>query len=81
MKKIVFLGASRDVTEDQARQELSALGPVVDVLIVRDGDPDKPLVIATMDINSGAAEFIVSRIQNRWHHGHMMTAHILHVHA
>jgi hypothetical protein len=81
MKTIVITGAGSDVNEAQVRQELETLGPLVDVQIVRDGDPEKPLVLAVMDISDGAAAFIVSRIQKRWHNGRLITAHLMLDHA
>jgi hypothetical protein len=34
-----------------------------------------------MDISDGAAAFIVSRIQKRWHNGRLITAHLMLDHA
>ena len=81
MRTIVITGAGSEMTEAQVRQELEALGQVMNVQIVRDGDPDRPLVLAVMDISDAAAEFIVSRIQKRWHNGHLISAHLLPEHA
>jgi hypothetical protein len=81
MKKILFSGMGADVTEERVRQDLGPVGPVRNVLIIRDGDPNRPVVLVTMDIDDKTAGILVSRVQSRWHNGHLITARLMHDHA
>ncbi len=77
MKKILFTGVSADVTEERVRSKLAALGPVHAVEIVRDGDPNHPIVFVTIDISDEQAFQIVSRVSHYWHEGNIITASLL----
>jgi len=77
MKKILFTGVAADVNEARVRAKLEHLGPVHAVEIVRDGDPDHPVVLVTIDIPDALAFQIVSRVSHFWHEGKLITASLL----
>lgn len=77
MKKIMFSGLARDVSEESVRASLEKLGPVHSVTIVRDGDPDSPVVIVEMDIDDQLAYRLTTRVKDYWHDGHMINARLL----
>jgi hypothetical protein len=78
MKKIMFTGLQPGVTEAAIRESLEKVGPVLHVSIIRDGDPESPMVIVEMDISDEQAFHITSRVTDFWHDGHMINAHLLH---
>lgn len=77
MKKILFSGVAVDVDEKRVREQLERVGPVVEVNIIRDGDPNRPVVLVTMDIDDDLAFRITSRVSHYWHDGNLITARVL----
>jgi fructose 1,6-bisphosphatase len=77
MKKIMITGLGSDVTEESIRESLERVGPVSAVEIIRDGDPERPVVVVTMDIDDPTAYAITSRVTEYWHEGHMLNARLL----
>ena len=77
MKKILLTGIAVDVTEERVREKFESVGPVHAVDIIREGDPDRPMVIVTLDISDELAFTIVSRVTNFWHEGNLITAQLL----
>lgn len=77
MKKILLTGVSVEVTEERVREKFEPLGPVHAVDIIRDGDPERPMVIVTLDISDELAFTIVSRVSHFWHEGNLITAQLL----
>ncbi len=77
MKKILFSGVAVDVDEKRVREQLEPLGPVVEVNIIRDGDPNRPVVLVTMDIDDELTFRITSRVSHYWHDGNLITARVL----
>jgi hypothetical protein len=77
MKKIMFTGMLPEVTEEAVRAELEKVGPVINVSIIRDGNPNEPVVIVEMDISDSQAYRLTSRVTDFWHNGHMINARLL----
>lgn len=77
MKKIMFTGMLPDVTEEAVKVALEKVGPVAKVSIIRDGDPNAPIVIVEMDISDALAYQITARVTDFWHNGHMINANLL----
>lgn len=77
MKKILLSGVSADISEDAVRRELADLGPLAQVTIIRDGDPSRPMVMIELPISDAAAYLLVERLDNHWHDGQRISAHLL----
>ena len=77
MKKIMFTGIAPESTEAAIRESLERVGPVVDVVIVRDGDPQHPYVVVTMNIDDDTAYRLTTRVTDYWHNGHMINARMM----
>jgi len=77
MKKIMFTGLPADVTEDSVRLAMEKLGPVASISIIREGDPDAPVVVVELDISDGWANLITTRTTDLWHDGRIINARIL----
>lgn len=77
MKKILLTGLNPDVTAEKLGEALSHFGEVVDVEIVRDGDPDTPIAIVQMNINDQQAYNITTRITDIWHAGQRVNARLI----
>ena len=77
MKKILLTGVASDVTEARVREKFASVGPVHAVDIIREGDPDRPMVIVSLDISDELAFTIISRVTNFWHEGNLITAQLL----
>ena len=77
MKKIMFTGIGPEATEEAIRESLERVGPVVDVTIVRDGDPKHPYVVVTMNIDDDTAYRLTTRVTDYWHNGHMINARMM----
>jgi hypothetical protein len=77
MKKIVFTGVDADVTEEKVREALASVGPISNVSIVRDGDPNQPVVIVEMQISDDAAYKLTTRVTDYWLNGHRINARLL----
>jgi len=77
MKKIMFTGIDPETTEAAIRESLERVGPVVDVIIVRDGDPAHPYVVVTMNIDDDTAYRLTTRVTDYWHNGQMINARMM----
>lgn len=77
MKKIMFSGLPADITEDSVRAAMEKLGPVGSLSIIREGNPDAPVVVVELDISDGWAHMITSRTTDLWHDGRVINARIL----
>jgi hypothetical protein len=73
----LFSGVAVDVDEKRVREQLEPIGPVVEVSIIRDGDPNRPVVLVTMDIDDDLVFRITSRVSHYWHDGNLITARVL----
>lgn len=71
------MGLGPSATEAGMRSWLNGFGAVRDVTFVREGNPRAPVAIVEMDITDAQATFIVSRIQNYWHDGSLVSARLL----
>jgi hypothetical protein len=71
------MGLGLTATEDGIRSWLSGFGPVRNVVFVREGSARAPVALVDMDIADAQAAFIVSRIQNYWHNGSLVSARLL----
>lgn len=77
MKKIIFTGLDREVTEQGIRDALEKVGPVHRIDIIRDGDPNAPVVVVEMAISDEAAYQLTTRVTDYWHDGHHINARLL----
>lgn len=77
MKKILLTGIAPDVTEERVREGLSRFGPVSKVSIVRDGDPEHPVVVVEMALTDQQAYDLTTRITDIWHDGRHIDARLL----
>lgn len=77
MKKIMFSGLPPDISEEAIKKSLGKVGPVHSVSIVREGDPDSPVVVVEMDISDVQAYQLTTRVTDFWHDGQMINAHLL----
>lgn len=77
MKKIMFSGLTVDVSETGLRQALERFGSVGDIVIIRDGDPLRPVAIVEMLISDQAAFDLTTRITDFGHEGHRISAWVL----
>jgi hypothetical protein len=77
MKKIMFSGLPPDVSEERVRSELARFGEVGHVSIIRDGDPDQPIVIVEIALDDDEAFNFAARIKDVWHEGHRINAWVL----
>lgn len=77
MKKIMFSGLAADVTEEKIRESLARFGPINQVNIFRDGDPNQPIVVVEMEISDAVAFKITSRVTDLWHDGQRVNARML----
>lgn len=77
MKKIMFTGVKPEVTVEAITAGLEKIGSVASVSIIRDGDPQAPVVIVEIDISDVQAYQLTTRITDLWHDGHMINATLL----
>ena len=77
MKRIMFSGLDADITEEKVRARLEKVGSVVSVDIVRDGDPNAPVVVVQMDITDETAFRLTSRVTDYWLDGHHINARLM----
>lgn len=77
MKKILLIGLAPTATEAGIRSWLNGFGTVCNVALVREGNSMAPVAMVDIDISDAQATFIVSRIQNYWHDGSLVSAHLL----
>lgn len=77
MKKIMFTGMLPDVTEEAVKAALEKVGAVTSVSIIRDGNPEEPMVIVEMDISDMQAYQLTTRVTDYWHDGHMINARLM----
>jgi len=77
MKKIMFTGIKPEVTVEAIAAGLEKVGPVAGVSIIRDGDPQVPVVIVEMDISDVRAYQLTTRVTGLWHDGRMINATLL----
>jgi hypothetical protein len=76
-KKFAITGLGPATTKDSVQVWLDGFGPVVDVEIIRDGDPAAPIALVEMDIGDVQAFRLTSRISNYWHDGYVVSACLL----
>lgn len=76
-KKILITGLAREATEESIAAWLGHFGPVKGVEIIRDGNAEAPVALVEMDIDDGAAAYLVSRLTDYWHEGQLVNARLL----
>lgn len=77
-KRILITGLRADVDEAGVRAFLERFGPVSQVDLIRDGNSDEPVAVASMEIGEGAAAYLVFHLTDYWHDGAMLNARLLH---
>lgn len=77
-KKFLIVGISADSTEESIGAWMSRFGPIQQVKIIRDGDPNDPVALLEMDIGDGATVYLLSHLTGYWHEGRLLTARLLH---
>lgn len=77
-KKFLISGLGAAATEEGILAWLSHFGQIQRVEIVRDGNPDDPMVLLEMAIGDGAAGYLLSHLTDYWHEGKLVSARLLH---
>lgn len=77
-KKILITGLGATATEEGIHAWLSRFGKIEHVEIIRDGNPDDPVVLLEMAISDGAAAYLLSHLTDYWHEGKLVSARLLH---
>lgn len=77
-KKILLMGLRADIDEAGVRTFLDRFGPVTQVEIIREGNTNAPIALAEMNIDEGAAAYLVFYLTDYWHEGAKLTARLLH---
>jgi hypothetical protein len=77
-KKFLITGLGPAATEEGILAWLSHFGPVERVEIIREGNPDDPVVFLEMAVGDGAAGYLLSHLTNYWHEGRLVSARLLH---
>lgn len=77
-KKILITGLGLTATEEGIHAWLSHFGPIEHIEIIRDGNPDEPVVLLEMNIGDGATGYLLSHLTDYWHDGKLVNARLLH---
>lgn len=71
------MGLDPAATEEGIRAWLNGYGPATNIRLVRESDTQAPVALVATDGTDGQAAFLVSRIQNYWHGGSLLSAPLL----
>jgi hypothetical protein len=77
MNKITLWNLPVETSESRIREALAPYAPVVSVTIERQGNPNNPLAIIELDLDSVATGRLVLRLDGLWHEGKFLRAHHL----
>ena len=65
-RKILIRGLDAGISEDAIRSRLERFGPVVRIIIERDGRAPLPTALVEMDVSDLAAQYLVFRLNSLW---------------
>lgn len=66
-----------ETSEARIRAALAAYAPIRSVRIERQGDPDNPMALLEVELDSIDAGKLVFRLDGLWHEGKFLRAHLL----
>lgn len=75
--KLLISGLGPDTDLDTLRERMRHFGPVLDILVVREGDPERPWFIIDMDITPDVATEVARRIDGIYFHGSFVHACVM----
>jgi len=75
--KLLISGLDPDTDLDTLRERMRHFGPVLDILVVREGDPERPWFIIDMDITPDVATEVARRIDGIYFHGSFVHARVM----
>jgi hypothetical protein len=61
--KLLLSGLGADTDLDTLQERMRHFGPVLDILVVREGDPERPWFVVDMDITPDIATEVARRIE------------------
>lgn len=77
MKKILLTGLPATVDPERLKARLETFGPVIDVNVILDGNPEQPWVIVEMDLDLVAAQAVAQRIDGIYYIDRFLGAHVM----
>ena len=75
--KLLITGLPADVQEDALREAMEKMGPVLNVVIYREGSANNVWATVEMTISDEQAFQITTRITDIWHGGQFVNARIM----
>ena len=75
--KILLSGLQQDFDLETLRERMTKFGPVLDVQVVRDGDPEQPWAIVDMDLGAAGATRVARRIDGIYYIDRFIHARVM----
>lgn len=75
--KILLTGLQRDFDPDALRDRMTKFGHVINVLAVRDGDPEQPWAIVDMALDVASATEVARRIDGIYYIDRFIHARVM----
>lgn len=75
--KIVLSGLQRDFDLDSLRERMSKFGPVHDIQVVTEGDPENPWAIVDMALSVAEATEVARRIDGIYYKDRFVRARVM----
>lgn len=75
--RISLSGLQREFDPEKLRERKTKFGPVVNVQVVRDGDPDQPWAIVEMDLGPAEATKVARRIDGSYYIDRFIHARVM----
>jgi len=75
--KILLTGLQRDFDVDDLRGRMSRFGHVIDIQVVRDGDPEQPWALVEMALNVAVGTEVARRIDGIYHIDRFIHARVM----
>lgn len=75
--RIVLLDLPADFDQDALSEALSHLAPVQSIDVIRDGNPNEPMVLVSFAADSSRLAEIALQLSNRALLGHPVRAHVM----
>ena len=75
--KILLSGLQRDFDVETLRDRMSKFGHVIDIQVVRDGDPEQPWAVVEMALNVAEGTEVARRIDGIYHIDRFIHARVI----
>lgn len=75
--KIILSGLQPGFDVDALRERMSHFGPVIDIRVPDDGNPDEPWAIVEMNLGVGEAHEVARRIDGLYHVDRFIRARVM----